>query len=390
MNPDYDVIIVGARCAGAATALLLARAGVRVLVAEKGVYGSDTLSTHALMRGAVMQLHRWRVLARIQRAATPPVRVTRFTYPSAQATVETEPRYGVDALYAPRRTVLDRALVDEAASAGAEFSYRTQFVDVLRADDGRVNGAMLRTTRGPEVVRANLVIGADGLRSLVAHRVGARDRLTGAHTTATLFSYWRGLRTEGYEWHYAPRASVGAIPTNEATCVFISIPAAHLGAALLTTPADAYVALIRTHFPEFATRLDAAQRVEPVRGFAGNRGYIRDGAGPGWALVGDAGYFKDPLTAHGITDALRDAELLARAVLQNADNALGAYDRTRYELSQRLFEITDRIASFDWTDEELQVLHRGFSREMTREQQALAALEPFSWQLPLASAPLVV
>ena len=131
----------------------------------------------------------------------------------------------------------------------------------------------------------------------------------------------------------------------------------------------------------FDARLDEARQVEPVRGFGGHVGFIKRGAGPGWALVGDAGYFKDPLTAHGITDALRDAELLARAIVQGTTAALADYETTRHDLSRRLFEITDEIASFAWTDSEVQSLHRSFSSEMSREVRALAALEPFTVQL---------
>ncbi len=115
MARKYDAVIVGARCAGAATALLLARAGARVLVVDKGAYGTDTLSTHALMRGAVLQLARWGVLPPIVSAGTPPIRSTTFSYVEEDVTVAIEPRYGVDALYAPRRTLLDRSLVDAAA-----------------------------------------------------------------------------------------------------------------------------------------------------------------------------------------------------------------------------------------------------------------------------------
>jgi flavin-dependent dehydrogenase len=122
-----------------------------------------------------------------------------------------------------------------------------------------------------------------------------------------------------------------------------------------------------------------------VRGFGGHVGFIKRGTGPGWALVGDAGYFKDPLTAHGITDALRDAELLARAISQGTAAAFSDYETTRHELSHRLFEITDRIASFAWTDGEVQGLHRAFSSEMSREVRALAALEPFGYPFPAAS-----
>ena len=124
--------------------------------------------------------------------------------------------------------------------------------------------------------------------------------------------------------------------------------------------------------------------IEPVRGFGGHRGFIKVGTGPGWALVGDAGYFKDPLTAHGITDALRDAELLTRATMRGTTAAWAEYDTTRHDLSRRLFEVTDEIASFAWTDEEVQALHRAFSAEMSREVRALAALAP----LPCLSAPV--
>ena len=139
--------------------------------------------------------------------------------------------------------------------------------------------------------------------------------------------------------------------------------------------------------PAFAARVDDARQVEPLRGFGGHVGFIKRATGPGWALVGDAGYFKDPLTAHGITDALRDAELLARAVMRGTAAAFADYDTTRHDLSRRLFEITDDIASFAWNDSEVQSLHRAFSSEMSREVRALAALEPLTCPLPSVSAP---
>jgi flavin-dependent dehydrogenase len=127
--------------------------------------------------------------------------------------------------------------------------------------------------------------------------------------------------------------------------------------------------------------------VEPVRGFGGHPGFIKRSTGDGWALVGDAGYFKDPLTAHGITDALRDAELLARAILAGTPAGLANYETTRLDLSQRLFEITDEIASFGWTDDEVQLLHRAFSSEMSREVRALAALDPLTGPIVLLRTP---
>lgn len=388
MRKDFDVIIVGARCAGAGTALLLARAGARVLAIDKSPYGSDTLSTHALMRGAVLQLHRWGVLDRIIRSGAHPVRTTTFGYPAGPVTVAVESRYGVDALYAPRRTVLDKAIADEAELAGAHLSFDTPLAELLQDSEGRVTGIRTKGKSAAEIT-ADLVIGADGVYSPVARRVGAANVLTGQHHTATLYSYWRDFAVEGYEWHYTADASVGAIPTNDGlTCVFVSMRPEQLGPTVAPGLVAGYEAFLRERFPALAPRLQAASRVEPVRGFGGQTGFLKESAGDGWALVGDAGYFKDPLTAHGITDALRDAELLARAVLKGTPESFAAYGQLRHDLSAGLFAITDRIASFDWTFDELQTLHRGYSREMSREQRVLSELEPLPWQQRLARAPL--
>ena len=134
----YDAIIVGARCAGAATAMLMARQGARVLVVDWAEPGSDTMSTHALMRGAVIQLNRWGVLDTIIAAGTPAIHTTTFQYGETVISLALKPSHGVDALYAPRRTVLDKALVDAAKQAGAEFRFGVSFKDVIRDPQGRV------------------------------------------------------------------------------------------------------------------------------------------------------------------------------------------------------------------------------------------------------------
>ena len=112
-----------------------------------------------------------------------------------------------------------------------------------------------------------------------------------------------------------------------------------------------------------------------LKAFAGTAGFLRRAAGPGWALVGDAGYFKDPITAHGITDALRDAELLARAVMEGSDHALTSYQATRDELVRGLLDVTGRIASFEWSLEEAKELHLTLSREMNNEVRLLRTLD---------------
>jgi flavin-dependent dehydrogenase len=384
----YDAVIVGARCAGAATALILAHAGARVLLVDKGVHGSDTLSTHALMRGAVLQLHQWGILPAIIAAGTPPVRSTTFSYRDRDVTVAIEPRFGVDALYAPRRALLDRVLVDAAAERGADVRYGVRVDHVLSDDDGCVHGIVADTDGRRERIAADLVVGADGLYSTIAQRVAAPTIVEGKFSTGNLYSYWEGLPVEGYDWRFVSEGSTGAIPTNHgATCVFISVPSARLRAEIQGNAAAAYRRLIREVSAPFAASLDDARQVEPVRGFGGHVGFIKRATGPGWALVGDASYFKDPLTAHGITDAFRDAELLARAILKGTTAAFVDYETTRHDLSRRLFEITDEVASFTWDDSHVQTLHRAFSSEMSREVRALAALEPLPCPLPLASAP---
>jgi flavin-dependent dehydrogenase len=126
--------------------------------------------------------------------------------------------------------------------------------------------------------------------------------------------------------------------------------------------------------PDLTAEVARAERAGRLMAFAGVEGFLRQSWGPGWALVGDAAYFKDPLTAHGISDALRDAELLARAVVRGSDEALADYQTTRDELSLGLFEVTDAIASFDWSIDEVKRLHIDLSREMNREVEAMVRM----------------
>jgi 2-polyprenyl-6-methoxyphenol hydroxylase-like FAD-dependent oxidoreductase len=362
-----------------------------VLLVDKGVYGSDTTSTHALMRGAILQLHRWGVLPAIVAAGTPPVHSTTFSYHEQDITVAIEPKFGVSALYAPRRALLDRILVDAAAASGAEISYGVRVDDVIIDDRRRVRGITTVAGGTRHRIDADIVIGADGLYSTIAQRVDAAPVVEGRHSAGVLYSYWEGLPVDGYYWRFQTGASIGAIPTNHgATCVFASVPSERFRAEIHSDASAAYRRLVREASTAFDARLDEARQVEPVRGFGGHAGFIKRSTGAGWALVGDAGYFKDPLTAHGITDALRDAELLARAIMQGTPDAFANYEATRHDLSRRLFEVTDAIASFSWTDGEVQSLHRAFSAEMSREVRALAGLEPLPCLSASASAPHVV
>jgi flavin-dependent dehydrogenase len=373
LRSEYDVVVVGARPAGAGTALLLARQGLRVLMVDRGQYGADTLSTHALMRAGVLQLARWDVLPRVIAAGTPPVRSATFIYADEAIRVPVKPRDGVDALYAPRRTVLDRLLVDVAVEAGVHVAYGTSLAGLLRDAVGRVRGVVLHQESGATAeVRARTVVGADGRGSSVARLVGADVTRPGPSAAANVFGYWSGIPVEGYRWYYRPGLSAGAIPTNDGlTCIFASVPAARFGPVFRGDVDAGYRKIVAEVAPDLAEPMRAATLTAPLRGAPGQPGFFRRSAGPGWALVGDAGYFKDPITAHGITDAMVDAEYLARAIAEGSDAALLGYAVDRDRRAAELFDVTDRIASFAWTLDEARALHKQLAKAMADEVTAL-------------------
>ena len=375
LKSRYDAVVIGARCAGAATALLLARRGLDVLVVEQGERGADTLSTLALMRAGVLQLSRWGLLDDVRRGA-PAIRTTTFHYGEEAVEIRIKPRDGVEALFAPRRTLLDPLLADAAEAAGADVAYRTRLVDVQRDRHGRVHGAIVEGQDGvPRPIAANVVVGADGMHSLVARLCGAVPRRTGVHAGAVIYRFCPGLEVEGYHWHYAPGVSAGAIPTGCGdVLVFAAFPRARFMSELRFNLPAAFDAVVEAAAPRLAPAVRAAEPHRAHRSFAGQTGYMRSAWGPGWALVGDASHFKDPITAHGITDALRDAELLARAVEGGTDADFAAYEAIRDELARPLFEYTDEIASFAWDFPRLQTLHKNMSEEMAREVRYLGEL----------------
>lgn len=381
---DYDVVVVGGRVAGASTALLLARAGARVLLLDRTRRGSDTVSTHALMRGGVLQLSRWGLLDRVVAAGTPPVRRTTFHYEGrSPVQVSIRPSTGVDALYAPRRHVLDAILVDAAAEAGAEVQHGTPVAGLLRDGAGRVSGVVAIGPDGRRVpVTARVTVGADGISSVVASAVDAPVEVQGRAASAVLYRYVSGLEPSGYEWAYAGRAAAGVIPTNDQeSCLFVATTPARVRQLRRAGAEAAFDALLGIAGRAVAGRLRDAHPGGRIRGWAGVPGHVRRSWGPGWALVGDAGYFKDPITTHGMTDALRDAELLADALLAvlggaAEDAALADYQATRDRLSSHLFQVTEEVAAYDWDTDRVQTLLRRVSSAMSDEVDHLQARPP--------------
>ena len=270
--------------------------------------------------------------------------------------------------------MIDRILSEAAEEAGAEFRYGWSVEDLLTSPNGHVTHAVIRNAAGQRhTIRADVLVGADGARSKVARLVGARPTHTAPHATASIYGYFDHMPSDGYHWHFADGLAAGVIPTNDdRACLFVSMPPTRFLDGKSSGLERVFLDVLRSVSTDLFVRA-ASAGTPSLRGFAGAPSMLRESAGPGWALVGDAGYFKDPLTAHGMTDALRDAELLARAIVAGRqgsgtmDDALLAYVETRDRLSHGLLDVTSRIASLEWDLAEVKQLHRTLSREMKEE-----------------------
>jgi 2-polyprenyl-6-methoxyphenol hydroxylase-like FAD-dependent oxidoreductase len=379
----WDAVVVGARAAGASTALLLARAGMRVLVVDRARRGADTLSTHALMRGGVLQLRRWGVLDRVAATGVPTVRRVTFHYGADAVPVALKSSAGVDSLYAPRRTVLDALLVDAAEEAGAVVRFGWTVTDLTRDGAGRVVGVVLRDHGGATWCEpARLVVGADGRGSVVADRVAAPTIAAGAYAASYAYGYWPAGDLDGYHWYYGEGLSAGAIPTNDGlACVFVGGPRAVVTAASRGRRPLAVQRALLARLDGGLADLVSAPPEGRVRVFPGLPARLRRPYGPGWALVGDSGWWKDPLSTHGITAALHDAELLSAAVLAGAasdgatERALADYQERRDRHALPMHPVVDRLASHEWDQVEVRRLLRGLSTLMTAEVDAILGLD---------------
>jgi 2-polyprenyl-6-methoxyphenol hydroxylase-like FAD-dependent oxidoreductase len=384
-DSTYDAVVVGARPAGAATALLLARQGRRVLVLDRAAFGSDTTSTHALMKGGVLQLQRWGLLDRIRDAGTPALRHTVVHYSDMDIDIPVGGDDDVDALYAPRRTVLDPMLAVAAAEAGADVRFETSVSDLLRDRDGRVAGLAYRSADGRRFeARAPITIGADGARSFVARSVGAPTTRAGTHASAVVHAYFADVDVDGFQWFFRSGAGAGVIPTNGGVLAYIAIASPRFATELRPDVEAGFWRLLRQHAPEAADLVATAERTSRFHVHAGMGGFQRQPGGRGWALVGDASHFKDPISAHGLTDALRDAELLARALVPTLDDrdelaaALASYEAERDRLSSTMFDLADQVAGYEWSADDARTLLKGMSRCMGEEVDVLRGLEPLS------------
>jgi len=356
----YDVIVIGARCGGSPSAMLLARKGYRVLLVDKAKFPSDMLSTHVVQPMGCSALERWGLLDRVVATGCPPIHTYSFDFGpikiSGAPGNENAPR-----AYCPRRTLLDKILVDAAAEAGVEI--REEFsVDELVIEEGRVTGIKGHSkASGPTAEHAAVVIGADGRHSLVARSVQAAQYNERPPIQGGYYTYFSGLPVDGhFEVYVRPNRGFAAAPTNDGlTMVVAGWPIAEHE----QNKKDYEASYMKTleMVPSFAERLKNAKREERLYG-AATPNYFRKPWGPGWALVGDAGYQLDPITAQGITDAFLDAERCTDAVDQSLsgsrsfDDAMAAYQRTRDEHVLPMYEFTCQLATMEPPPPEAQQL----------------------------------
>jgi 2-polyprenyl-6-methoxyphenol hydroxylase-like FAD-dependent oxidoreductase len=359
MSRQYDAIVVGARCAGAPTAMLLAREGHRVLLVDRATFPSDTISTHIVHPPGVAALDRWGLLERLEATGSP--RFDRYSFDFGPFAIAGSPARRTTHSLCPRRTVLDALLVEAAVEAGAEV--REGFtVDRLLGDNGRVTGISGRSKGGAAVTeRARVVVGADGRNSFVAREVGA-PRYNERPTLAVgYYAYWSGLEADGFEGFIRPDRAFATVPTNDGLTIAI---ANWPYSEFESNRTDVEGSFMRTLdlAPELVERVRAATRETRFLGIADLPNVFSRPYGPGWVLVGDAGYHKDPITAQGISDAFRDAEVTAHALgdvfagrVPFAD-ALRRYQQARDDASLPMFELTCDFASLGPPAPELQRL----------------------------------
>jgi len=360
-NRSYDAIVVGARCAGSPTAMLLARKGYRVLLVDRATFPSDTISTHVVHPMAAAALERWGLLERLVATGAPPIDTYAFDF--GPFTIEGAPGTGAFPVgYCPRRTVLDKLLLDAAAEAGAEI--REGFtVDEVLVDDGRVVG-IRGSGKSRETVSqyGRVVIGAEGRNSIVAQTARAERYNERPPLLAIYYAYWSGLPMRGrFETYIRPQRGFAAADTNDGLTVIVGgFPLAEFQDGIKRDIEGNFDKLIELA-PDFAARVRGARRETRFSG-AVTPNFFCKPFGPGWALVGDAGYLKDPITAQGILDAFRDAERCASAVDESLsgrrdfDAAMGDYQRDRDSAALPMYDFTCMLAAMEPPPPELQRL----------------------------------
>ncbi|HVW45195.1 MAG TPA: NAD(P)/FAD-dependent oxidoreductase, partial [Amycolatopsis sp.] len=331
---------------------LLARQGHRVLVLDRATFPSDTVSTHYLHQLALAKLRDWGLYDRVVGTGVTPIKELNFTYTGIDIRGFADPIQGIDTVYCPRRTVLDGILVDAAREAGAEVIEKFTVSDLV-FDGDTVAGVRGREAGGPEQeFRARIVVGADGANSVVARKVAAE---TYRHVPAAGFVYYSYFSGLGWGMHHRTgfgEQQFGTWPTNDGLNLLAIIRPRERFGEFRADPERHFQDVFDDIDPEMGKQLrEEGNREEPWRPMRYPDNYYRRSAGAGWALVGDAGYHKDPFTGWGITDAFKYGEVLAGKLHSalagevSMDEALAGYEKIRDAESAGTFKLTCSLAT---------------------------------------------
>ena len=375
----YDVIIIGARCAGSPTAMLLARKGYKVLLVDKAEFPSDTISTHIIFPNGVERLKRWRLLDKVMATNCPVIHNMGFN-PGPFELMGTPPSPpGIEGTVAPRRIKLDKILVDAAVEAGAELRENC-IAEEITMSDGSVTGIRCQSKGGSAITeKARIVIGADGRNSILAQSVNAEKYNDQPPLTCWYYTYWSGINAKGLTLYLRPNRAFGTIPTNDGlTCIPV-IATANEFHEFRSDIEGNYMKTLELS-DEFADLVRQGKREDRFYGMSDVPNFFRKSFGPGWALAGDAGYHKDPITGQGISDAFYAAESLAEAIdagfsgKEILETALAQYEKRRDEKSLPMYGLTCEWATLQPPPPELQYLLAALRENKTETDNFFGAL----------------
>jgi flavin-dependent dehydrogenase len=375
----FDAIVVGARCGGSPTAMQLARQGYRVLLVDRDRFPRDTISTHWIWPPGIACLQRWGLYDRVLASNCPPYRRIGLDLGDFQLAGEPPAFDGAAEICAPRRTVLDKLLLDAAAEAGAEVREGFTVTGLCDAG-GKVSGIRGHGRDGAEIAElARIVIGADGRDSLVAKAAGAAQYNVRPVLTCVYYAYWSDVAPHLPAIHPRPRRILISFPTNDGLTITPVIFPCDEFRSIRSDPERSVREALQL-VADFAEPFSHASRVERIRGTAAIPNFFRKPYGDGWALVGDAGYHKDPVLAQGISDAFRCAQWLADAVhagfsgARPLGEALAEYRRRRDDDLAPMYDLTCNLASLAPPPPEMLALYQALRSDAVERDRFFGTL----------------
>ena len=376
----WDAVVVGARCAGATTALLLARQGHRILLIDRARFPSDTMSTLFIHQPGISRLEHWGLLEAVIGSGCPRIHDATYMLQDVRLHGKVAELGNVDYALAPRRHILDQILINAAVDEGVEFAEECTLDELLSGDDGRIGGVRFRMPGGAVATEeSRLTIGADGMRSRVARLADAGFTIDDPRMTCIYYSGWTGLEI-GFEIRERPGRWLATIPTNDdVTLILTYFPQSEF-AIVKDDPQASHLAAIRASAPDLYDQLATSEQVVRLQGTGDQQNFFRQACGPGWALVGDSGHHEDSISARGITNAFIQAELLSEHVGGRLDSeqqltaALSRFARQRDAALIDVYRSTLETARLQAPRSRVEMLREiSLVPELTRRYFALAA-----------------